>query len=291
MARVASFMPRYLMTEDTPYTRAVGAYTWTAMAARLLVPGAKVDMVPIWLGGQGVRKSSAVCEMVPDVAQFVEINLESRDDNLARSLRGKLVGELGELRGLSGRDSEEIKAWITRQHEEWVPKYKEFTTKFPRRCVFIGTTNQQEFLVDPTGNRRWLPVRVAVTAPHIDVDGIGADRAQLWAEAAVLFKAGGVAWRDAEDLARGVHADHMVRDSWEESVSAWLDEVDPFTGDAPRSRDFLRVGEVLAGAVKVDPKAAGQREQKRMAALLSSMGYSRKKVRADGRVQWVYALA
>ncbi|MCV5824559.1 virulence-associated E family protein, partial [Escherichia coli] len=83
-----------------------------------------------------------------------------KDDDLARKMRGRLVAEIGELRGLNTKELESIKAFVTRTHENWIPKYREFATQFPRRLVFVGTTNEDEFLADKTGNRRWLPVEV-----------------------------------------------------------------------------------------------------------------------------------
>ncbi len=83
-------------------------------------------------------------------------------------MRGRLVAEIGELRGLNTKELESIKAFVTRTHENWIPKYREFATQFPRRLVFVGTTNEDEFLADKTGNRRWLPVEVS----KVDVKAI-----------------------------------------------------------------------------------------------------------------------
>lgn len=284
--RVETFMHRYLGCLDTPYTRAAALYMWTALAGRVMDPGCQADMALVWVGPQGLRKTSAVKALVPSPAQFLEVDLTKRDDNLARSLRGKLVGELGELRGLASRDAEEIKAWLTRTHEEWVPKFKEFATKFPRRLVFIGTTNKDEFLADSTGNRRWLPARVGVLHP-CDTDAIVRDRDQLWAEAIVLWRALGVDWRRAEALAEAEHSDFMVTDSWAEAVNRWLDEPE-LEGETPRARKFLRVGEVLQGALGINPRDVGRREELRIGDLLRTLGMQRTKVRDGGRVFWAY---
>lgn len=81
--------------------------------------------------------------------------------------------------------------------------------------MFIGTTNEDEFLADKTGNRRWLPVRVT----EVNVDAIHTDRLQLWAEAREIFKRlGGVQFRDAERLATTVHEQYTIKDAWLETV-------------------------------------------------------------------------
>lgn len=283
--RVEGFLERYAQAESSDYTRAVSRYLWTALAARLLQPGAKCDMVPVLVGGQGTGKSSGVMALAPEPDAYVEVNLEHRDDNLARSLRGKLVGELGELRGLMTREAEAIKAWITRTHEEWIPKYMEFATKFPRRLVFIGTTNSDEFLADETGERRWLPVHVG----SVDVEAIERDRDQLWAEAVEIFKREGLHWREAMALAVHHHDEFKITDPWTEAVREWLlaDELDGPEG-VPRGMRPFKLEAVLVGALQLDAKHRGQRELKRVAAILRGLGFSKRRasIAEGGKFVW-----
>lgn len=278
--RVEGFLVTYAGAEDSDYTRAVSRYMWTALAARLTQPGAKCDMVPVLVGGQGTGKSTGVMAMAPEPDAYVEVNLEHRDDNLARSLRGKLVGELGELRGLMTKEAEAIKAWITRTHEEWIPKYMEFATKFPRRLVFIGTTNSDEFLADETGERRWLPVNVGT----VDADAIERDRDQLWAEGLAMFKRDGLHWRDAMDLAVDHHEEFKVNDAWAVPVRTWLlqDDMDSNEG-VPRGATRFKIESVMAGALGLQPREQGLREQKRVASILRTLGFIKKRAtRAEG---------
>ncbi|MGS6322220.1 VapE domain-containing protein, partial [Enterobacter hormaechei] len=99
--RIESFYHTHFGTADTPYTRAVSMYMWTALAGRVLEPGVKADMVPILVGPQGCGKSSGVEALSPDPAFFTEISFAEKDDDLARKMRGRLVAEIGELRGLN----------------------------------------------------------------------------------------------------------------------------------------------------------------------------------------------
>lgn len=282
--RVEQFLARYFGAEDTPYTRAVSKYLWTALAGRVVTPGVKADMVPILVGGQGVGKSTGVAAMCPATDFFTEVSFHEKEDDLARRMRGRLIGEIGELRGLHTRELETIKAFITRTHESWVPKYREFAVNFPRRIVFVGTTNKDEFLADDTGNRRWLPVRVH----QADVDAIRRDRLQLWAEGRAMYDLIGIDYQDAEGLAGAVHDEHTIRDHWEEAIDLWLDEPDPLTGDTPRARKFLRLGDVLKGALGLDSKHVARREESRAASALRTLGYERKKVRDGDRLIWGY---
>ena len=276
VGRVDTFLTRYMGAEDTPYVRAVSRYLWTALAGRVLEPGCQADMALVLVGAQGVGKTSGVKALVPDEAQFTEINLACRDENLARSLRGKLVGELGELRGLAGREAEDIKQWLTRRWEAWIPKYKEFETKFPRRLVFIGTTNEDEFLVDTTGNRRWLPVRVS----KVDVAAIERDRDQLWAEARDACSLVGVMWHEAEELAPAVHQEYMAEDAWAQEVQRWLNE--PAINDAlPLDKGFVRTGEILQGALGINPRDKRRGDELRIGRILRELGFKKTEVRHE----------
>jgi hypothetical protein len=282
--RVECFLLDYFGVEDTPYHRAVSRYLWSAMAGRVVQPGVKADMVPILVGAQGLKKSTAVAMMAPSMDFFCEISFHEKEQDLARKMRGRLLAEIGELRGLHTRELETIKAFITRTQEDWTPKFKEFNTVFMRRLVFIGTTNKEEFLADETGNRRWLPVKVS----HADTEKIIADRNQLWAEGAVMFMLGGVDFKDAEVLSAEAHAEHTMTDAWFDAICKWLGEEDVLVGDMPNTRAYLRVSDVLKGALGFKDKDIKRADEMRAGSVLRQLGYSRKKMRISGTPAWAY---
>lgn len=276
--RIERFWIDYFNTPDNAYAKSCGLYIWSAMAGRVLEPGVKADMVPILVGEQGIGKSTGVAAMVPDPAFFMEVKFDEEEEKIARRMRGKLVGEIGELRGLHSREVEHIKAFIVRTHEEWIPKFREFSTKFPRRLVFIGTTNNDEFLADETGNRRWLPLR----AGTVDVPGVVRDRLQLWAEAAARFTEGGVQWSGAQELAKDVHAEHTITDPWEEAVLRWLDEPSSVERGAPRNRDTLfKMNAVLQEAMGLNTQQLARKDELRAGRILRGLGFEKTVVR-DG---------
>lgn len=286
--RVERFLTDYLGVADSPYVRAVSIYLWTALAGRVLDPGCKADMVPVFVGAQGLGKSRAASALVPDPQFFVEVSFNEDEANLARKMRGRLVGEISELRGLHTRELESIKAFITRTHENWVPKYREFAVQFPRRLVFIGTTNQSDFLADETGERRWLPVVVE----KVDVSAIERDRLNLWGEARELYKATGrVQFETAEQLAREVHDQHKVRDSWEDVIREWLDRTELDTG-CPRDREYLQVSDVLREALNFESRNIKRADEMRVGKVLRALGYEKSTRRVAGRVTkvWCYHL-
>lgn len=266
--RVERSIINYFSAEDSLYTRAVGLYLWTALAGRVLHPGIKADMVPVAVGIQGSRKSSTVASISPAADFFLELDLGGKDDDLARLMRGKLIIELGELKGLRAREVEHLKSFITRTHESWVPKFKEMSVHYARRCVFFGTTNKSEFLADDTGHRRWLPFETGQCNPS----AMERDRGQLWAEGRELFKKKGVAWEAAEQLAGAEHEKFVVHDAWEDRVAEWLTTPDDFEGVCPGDKPLTASGALL-GAIGLGTQHSNKSHLDRMASVLKALGY------------------
>ena len=282
--RVTNFLRDYMGADDTEYVRGVSNYLWSALAGRVLNPGIKADMVPILVGNQGAGKSSGVSAMVPDMQFFTEISFSEKVDNLARMMRGRLLAEIGELRGLNTKDLESIKAFVTRQQENWVPKYREFAISYPRRTVFIGTTNNNEFLSDETGNRRFLPVKT----PYVDVYEIRSDCLQLWAEAASMFAMLGIQWRGMEQLALETHREHMVVDPWLDQVRRWLHEPSYLTGIKPVEQDYVTADEVLRGAIGFETKHITKREEMRVSRTLGALRFTKERRTVNNHRIYVY---
>jgi hypothetical protein len=278
--RVETFFTKYFGVEDSLYARAVSNYLWTALAGRVMSPGVKADMVPILVGPQGAGKSTGIAAMVPSLDFFTEISFHEKEEDLSRKMRGRLIAEISELRGLSTKDLESVKAFCSRQIESWVPKFREFAVNYSRRLVPIGTTNSDQFLADETGNRRFLPLRVK----NVRVDDIRRDCVQLWAEGREMFQLVGVCWAGVEDLAKEAHEEHTITDAWEEPVSSWLVKPYDLTNERPIDRPYLLLIDVLSQAINMDARSVTRREEMRIAKVLRKLGYKPKKVREGVRV-------
>lgn len=281
--RIEYSLREYFGADDTAYARAVSLYLWTALAGRVLSPGVKADMAPVAIGKQGIRKSSTIAAIAPAHDHFLEMDLSLKDNDLSRLMRGKLVIELAELQGLRSRALEHIKAFITKQHEHWVQKYKELATSYPRRGVFFGSTNEREFLADPTGNRRWLPF----VAGACDPDAMARDRSQLWAEAATVFRKRGIVWRDAEKLAAAEHDKFVVRDAWDDAIERWLDsdggEFETDGASLPNGETPFTSAEVLTGALHLQVSQIGHAQKIRVANILGRLGYENHSTTINGK--------
>jgi hypothetical protein len=150
-------------------------------------PGCKHDEVVIFIGGQGIFKSTMLRVLSLDDRWFTDsVDFSGSPQNVIPQTFGRLVIELSELDALEKRDLNHVKRFLSTQTDSVTLKYDRLTSDMPRRSVFVGTTNESNPLRDTTGNRRFLPVRVE----RIDIEWLRANVEQIFGEAATLEAAG-----------------------------------------------------------------------------------------------------
>ncbi len=275
--RIKNFMRDYMGAEDTEYSQAVSLYLWTALAGRVMDPGCQADIMPIFVGEQGMRKSTTIRCLVPHEEFYSEISFLKDDKEQAYHIVGKLVGEVAELRGLMTRDAESIKAFITRRTEEWRVVYKSQTTKYPRRLLLIGTTNEDQFLGDVTGERRYAPILIK----KADTEAVVRDREQLWAEARELVVVTGIQWKKLEECARPEIEKFKIEDDWTGRIDYYAEETAEGATE-PRARVGLTIEEIACNALGFKLKEVNRPTSLRIAKILKLLGFKRGK-RQDGK--------
>jgi hypothetical protein len=280
--RVEAFFSARCSIEDSDYLRGVGRYLWTALAGRVMHPGSKADMVIVLSGPEFLGKSTFVQKIAAMPRTAMELDPTERGDNLARRIKGTLIGMMDELQGLASRDLEWFKAFASRNEEAWVPKFKELSVRYPRRMVLFGTTNDAEFLENRTGVRRWLPVAVGAC----DYASVERDAHQLWAEGLHLWRAGGIDWsvHYLAEAARAEHvADDVVREAWRARIVDWLDALD-WTGSRGSDRQLSnRV--LFLEALGFDAEAVRPWMGRHLTAIMTDLNYRR--VRSATERFWV----
>ena len=282
VARLDTWLVKYLGAEDVAYSHEVGAKFLIGAVARAVTPGAKLDTMLVLLGKQGARKSTAA-RIIAGGYFTDELQDLSRPADAALQLLGRWIVEVAELDALSRADVSKVKAFITRSTDRFRKPYGRHVEEHPRRCAFIGTSNVDDFQRDETGGRRFWPVRIGA----IDVEALQADRDQLIAEAAVRHLAGESWW--LEDVAgneRATEAQASVyhADVWEDPISIFLDT------PTVKLRRYVTIGHVLE-ALGVEKPKWTQSDQNRVARCLRSLGWERKQVRVDARREWRYQIA
>lgn len=267
-ARLDTLLERYFGAAPSAYMSLVGAKFMISAVARAFKPGCKVDTMLILEGDQGTFKSTAI-QTLASSDWFADTALDFGNKDAAQCLQGKWLYEIGELNSFSRAEVNQIKAFISSQSDNLRPSYGRRNVDFPRQCIFVGTTNAENYLTDTTGNRRYWPVKCG----RVDVSALRADRDQLWAEAVSRFHSGERWWLHGgeERLAAAEQAERESEDPWEAPLLAWL------AGARPPTAPF-GVGEALrmCGLLASDQKPT---DAQRMGRLLAKLGYRAKSKR------------
>lgn len=277
--RIDDFYRRALGVADSPRARADSRYLWTALAGRVLDPGCQCDMAPIWIGVQGSGKTSALRAMVPEDRFYTEIHFDDPDAETAKKVQGKLIAELSELRGLRSRGADNIKAFMTRTHDEYRQVYARSFSQPPRRFIMVGTTNEEDFLSDTTGNRRYLPQIVGKQ----DRDYITEVRGQLWAEGAARYLCSGVAWEEAETLARAELGHYMAENTLVEPIDKFLRNLELGHGGIVLP-EHLTTGYIIEQCLRTELVKASAATPHKVGEAMRILGY--KKTRARVALGW-----
>ena len=184
--RIETLFIDFLGCEDTIYYRDISRLFLLGAVTRIYEPGHKFDFAPILEGAQGIRKSSFV--KVLGLSKF-HGELRGNFDNLpemVNKMLGHWIMEIPELHGFSKHDSNIVKGFISSEKDNVRLPYEKRSRDYARQCVFIGTTNDSEYLRDETGNRRYWPVKVANRA--IDTEKLAREMPQIWAEALHVYR-------------------------------------------------------------------------------------------------------
>lgn len=215
--RVETLLVDYLGAEDNPYTRAVTRKTLVAAVARIYRPGCKFDNMLTLRGRQGLGKSALIAKLGGE--WFSDTMTAMQGKEAYEQLQGVWIMEVGELAGMRKAEVEAIKLYLSAQRDRFRPAYGRRTQEFPRQCIFVGTTNETQFLRDNTGNRRFWVVDTP-NAPTLDFwEDLSPEKVKLiWGEAVQLFK-------DGESLYLSHDLLHLA-----EQVQATFEEESPRAG-------------------------------------------------------------
>jgi len=222
--RLETLFIDWLGADDTEYTRAVTELSMVAAVARIYEPGIKYDYMPVLVGKQGIGKSY-IFEILTGHKWFSVLSNFSGKDTLEK-LQESWIFEIAELEAFKKSEEREIKSFITTTNDKFRASYGKRVEEHPRTCVFFGTTNEEEFLTDTTGNRRFLPIicrREQGDSP--DFNQIEKLVGQYWAEALHLWKSGYVLKLSPEMTkeAERMQEEQYSNDPWEDIIEAYIE--------------------------------------------------------------------
>ncbi len=187
--RIDGLMIDYFGAADNIYTREAVRKTLVGAVTRVMKPGCKFDtMLVIVDPEQGIGKSTFV--RILGGEWFSDTFTTFSGKEAFEQIQGAWLVEIGELAAMKKAEVELVKLYVAKQDDRFRPAYGRTPETYLRQNVFIGTSNTKDFLKDPTGNRRFLPIDVRHEhITRIVFDDLADERDQIWAEAFELYKA------------------------------------------------------------------------------------------------------
>ncbi|QCE34394.1 hypothetical protein FAI40_03030 [Acetobacteraceae bacterium] len=287
--RLEYFLALCWHLEPSEYLKEIGTRFMVASVARALVVKRpyKFDWMPVFSGTQGLGKSRFVRILFGEWAKE-DISANIRDKDACQELQGNWGIEISELASLRRTSHEQAKSFLSREVDNYRPSYARDAENFPRRCVFIGTSNEERFLTDPTGNRRFMPIFIE---KPLNAEWLQDNKNQLWAEAYELFKANPdfETWEPAylKNEIAAIRERATESDILEERVQDVLlkNMVGFRTGTRWEGRTDFPLS-LLSEAL--GNKTPSMKENKRLGTMLRKFGYIKEQVKIGEMRSWVW---
>ena len=231
--RVNTLLSDYLGAENNLYTQAVIRKSLCAAVARAVIGAVKYDYMPIFTGPQGIGKSTFLSILGKEWFSDSLTSFEGKES--AELIQGTWINEVGELTAMTKQETNAVKQFLSKTDDIYRAAYGRRTNKYPRRCVFFGTSNEEEFLKDMTGNRRFWPVDVGVHPAKKSVwNDLPGEVDQIWAETYMYWKLGEPLYmsKEEEEMALEMQESHRESSGKEGIIREFLERKIPDNWDS-----------------------------------------------------------
>ena len=233
--RIDDALNYLLGVEKTEYNLAVFRLFLQGAVRRAYEPGCKFDNMIVLIGKQGDGKSTLFKFLACNEDWYTD-NFNFRDTKNKATIEymtGKWILEMGEMEVMKKDTvtSNELKAFISSQADDYRVPYEKRPQRRPRQCIFCGTSNDKNFLKDRTGNRRYWPIDCHATEETksriFDYNLSRPYLQQVMAEAVHYYKE-----HPNEDLrlprrielmAEQAQDEHLEEDVWVQIIDDYLD--------------------------------------------------------------------
>lgn len=290
--RLDTLLIDYLGAEDNEYVRQITRKSLTAVVARAITERAiKFDNMVILTGKQGIGKSTLLSKLAGDWFTDNIVDFNSKDTLLL--LQNCIIAEVPELQGFNKADSNRLKQFLGQKTDKYRAPYERREEEHPRHCVFFGTTNDDEFLRDSTGNRRYWPVEVGKNKSSKNIfKDLDSEKDQIWAEAVVRFRASEPLYLEGDVLkiAEKEQNARLIVDPWESVITEYLSRKVPkdwfdrtiesqknywvFNSEEDKDlieRDRICASEILTVCLGIEAKRQTSIDRKRVLDIIRKM--------------------
>lgn len=272
-SRIDHFFEDYYGTEATEYTRAASRNFWLSMVARVYRPGCKADNMIVLEGSQGIGKSLSLQIIGGD--WFTEQHESAANPKaFSEIIQGKLLIEIGEMDSFSRTEVTRVKQVITCLSDRFRASYGRHAQDHPRQCVFVGTTNKDDWNRDETGARRFWPI---ACKGEIDIEGLKHNRGQMFAEAVHRLKQEETWWSMPAEATLEEQQKRYDADPWVEPINDFAEK-----GTLGIPLNTVTVNQLLTDCLKIDIGKITRGDQMRVATCLKVLGW-KKGNRRQGR--------
>jgi putative DNA primase/helicase len=281
--RVADALTRYWGAADSDYMRLISTMFFIGVVVRGYRPGVKNDHAPVFEGGQGRGKSTALKVLGGQWFADTPFRMGEKDGYL--SIQGVLLYEVAELEQFNRSEVTAIKAFMSSTVDRFREPYGRRMKNVPRRCAFAATTNEDAYFKDTTGNRRFWPVETG----HLDIAALTEDRDQLFGEAISMMNAGVQWWPTYEQQQRLIdpmQESREIPDPWAGRIWEYLEGVDEH-GKPTMAGRLTRVTtrELLTRALGIELSKMGpaKAETMRVSAIMRKFGWKKDREASGAR--------
>lgn len=268
--RINNFFSDYYGAESyndkiSEYLTQTSSNFWIAMVNRIMNPGCKFDNVVVLEGDQGILKTTSL--QIIGSKFFGRAIIAPGDKDNTMKFRGKFLVELAEMRAAYGITDEQAKAFLDEQEDEMRDPYARSIKKNPRSFVFVGTTNDDAYLKDPTGSRRWWPIK----ATAINIEKLTSDRDQLFAEAiARINEPYWIVNKEQHEYVTSLRQSYH-EDAWTFKIMEWV-----------MYEDNFHTNDILTYCLNFTQDKIKPTDSSRITKILKSMGWNNKPVWFNG---------
>lgn len=276
--RIGNVVTDVLYASSTAIHQSIVRKWFIAATKRALQPGCQVDELLVLVGAQGARKSTFFRVLGGEWFSDTFMDITNKDALL--QLHSAWIYEWAEIEQITTqRHAGNVKSFSSSPRDSFRAPFARTVEPHPRTTVIVGSTNADQFLVDPTGNRRFHIVRVG---DRLNIDWLEANRDQLWAEAAVSARAGERTYLDeTEEKERAaMNEDFELEDSWTQPITEWLSCPPP----------VVTMHAVLTKALGLLSSQVKRAEEQRAGAVMRRLGWTRRKVRQGSATVWAWQL-